>query len=419
METVYNYLELNASSINTDIEINPSNFTSESLKDALFDAMAELNPIRDNARVSAQKIDTLLKKHLYRNSPNNADYLLFRKWLFEICEQDKSYYYAYIKLLQYGNESGIPTIPKYEMTKEEIGNAISEELDNNISDLDLFKSFADKVSILKLDYENREEFAVSKLKIREKTILDLEAWRDNINPPQTTYFDDDVCMYPLFKHGWDSAIDGIFICPKSIYKFFPTITEKIKAKYPTKDPSPRYYYRLLKVAIDEVVEGMAQCKFYYWLQETHKPETEHIQQAAKAAQHERALNRVSSHPFLVNQEQSENNVVEAEKKYPTIDKTKYDSSLIFEKFVNNEFECSEADYDKWLVKGIDGKHPIKSTINKGQLKKFIQTITNNVDDTKEAYFKSVFQKIIPSNITASNQLPKAIRDKLKLCEIKK
>ena len=141
--------------------------------------------------------------------------------------------------------------------------------------------------------------------------------------------------------------------------------------------------------------------------------------SAKAAQHERALNRVSSHPFLVNQEQSENNVVEAEKKYPTIDKTKYDSSLIFEKFVNNEFECSEADYDKWLVKGIDGKHPIKSTINKGQLKKFIQTITNNVDDTKEAYFKSVFQKIIPSNITASNQLPKAIRDKLKLCEIKK
>jgi len=117
---------------------------------------------------------------------------------------------------------------------------------------------------------------------------------------------------------------------------------------------------------------------------------------------------------------------------PTIDKTKYNSDLIFEKFNNVVFKCSKDCFFAWLVDGFEhpetieyilkGRKSVKTglpTLNLSQLRKFIEKITGNSETTKDAYYKAVFGlEIKTSTIEISTNLNSNFKD-LKKCEVKK
>ncbi len=87
---------------------------------------------------------------------------------------------------------------------------------------------------------------------------------------------------------------------------------------------------------------------------------------------------------------------------PTIDSTKFDAKWIFDKYNNVVFKCSEVCFNAWLVDGIQHPETIsfiltgrkgkdgKPTLAIAQLRKFIEKITSNAENTKDAYYKTVF-----------------------------
>ena len=116
---------------------------------------------------------------------------------------------------------------------------------------------------------------------------------------------------------------------------------------------------------------------------------------------------------------------------PVIDREKYDSDKIYDKFCNKVFECSKDCFNAWLVHGnihhekikciLKGRKSRKTgeeTLNFAQLRKFIEKITGNSENTKDAYYKTVFGLTIKcSTIKTSNQFK--LYKKLEECKIKK
>ncbi len=116
---------------------------------------------------------------------------------------------------------------------------------------------------------------------------------------------------------------------------------------------------------------------------------------------------------------------------PVIDKTKYNPDKIYEKFNNFVFRCSKDCFNAWLVDGnehpekikyvLKGRKSVKTgleTLNYAQLRKFINTITGDAINTKDAYYKAVFDLTFKTSTRKpSNQFKQW--KVLKGCEIKK
>lgn len=116
---------------------------------------------------------------------------------------------------------------------------------------------------------------------------------------------------------------------------------------------------------------------------------------------------------------------------PVIDDKKYKTNLIYEHFNNKVFKCSEDCFNAWLVNGhgchekiqyiLKGRKSRKTgeeTLNFAQLRKFIEKITGDSENTKDAYYKNVFGLTIKcSTIKTSNQFK--LDKELKECEIVK
>ena len=87
---------------------------------------------------------------------------------------------------------------------------------------------------------------------------------------------------------------------------------------------------------------------------------------------------------------------------PIIDSTKFDPKWIFNTYNNVVFKCSEECFNAWLVDGIQHPETIdfilkgrkgkdgKPTMAFVQFRKFIEKITGNAENTKDAYYKTVF-----------------------------
>ncbi len=118
--------------------------------------------------------------------------------------------------------------------------------------------------------------------------------------------------------------------------------------------------------------------------------------------------------------------------YSIIDEKKYDAKKIFETFNNVVFRCSEECFNAWFIDGVLHKKTIefilqgrtnyktkKPTLKYAQLRKFIEKITGDAKNTKDAYYKTVFGLEIKTAqyLTATNLDP-TFKD-LKNCEIKK
>jgi hypothetical protein len=118
---------------------------------------------------------------------------------------------------------------------------------------------------------------------------------------------------------------------------------------------------------------------------------------------------------------------------PTIDSTKFDAKWIFETYNNVVFKCSEECFNAWLVDGIQHPETINfiligrisaktktKTLQFAQLRKFIETITGDAENTKDAYYKTVFGlKIKTAQIETATNLNDTFKDlKKKIVELK-
>ena len=117
--------------------------------------------------------------------------------------------------------------------------------------------------------------------------------------------------------------------------------------------------------------------------------------------------------------------------FPVIDRKKYDTDKIYEHFNNKVFKCSKDCFNAWLVNGYKYPETIQyifkgrksrinnsETLNFAQLRKFIEKITGDSENTKDAYYKNVFGLTIKcSTIKTSNQFK--LDKELKECEIVK
>jgi hypothetical protein len=104
----------------------------------------------------------------------------------------------------------------------------------------------------------------------KKEIKRLEDWRDNTDPPQITWYDDTINMYPLFKRGWEMPINGDYTALNNEFKFIDEIKNQISEKYSDKEIPPQYFEKLSKVAVEEVINGAVQSKYYFWLKDQAK-----------------------------------------------------------------------------------------------------------------------------------------------------
>ncbi|MFZ4798744.1 MAG: hypothetical protein ACOYMA_14690 [Bacteroidia bacterium] len=134
---------------------------------------------------------------------------------------------------------------------------------------------------------------------------------------------------------------------------------------------------------------------------------------------ERALNRYVKPKVEFNKE---------EHTYPLLSK-KYNAVKIHNTFFNGDiglctFECfndwfvnrHKADKIKPTLQGRKSRTTQKTTLAVAQIRKFIETITENDTDLKDGYFNNVFQDLKLMNINTAKNLTKEIEDKLKLCE---
>ena len=96
---------------------------------------------------------------------------------------------------------------------------------------------------------------------------------------------------------------------------------------------------------------------------------------------------------------------------------KYDAKKLYDNLVNVAFKGSEICFNSWLVNGKPFKttklewifEAKKGIVSKAQLKMFINTITGDAENTKEKYFKQVFD--IQMN-TADYKDAKKLKSKL-------
>jgi hypothetical protein len=121
------------------------------------------------------------------------------------------------------------------------------------------------------------------------------------------------------------------------------------------------------------------------------------------------------------------------RKFPIIDLEKYDSDKIYEKFNNVVFVCSKDCFTSWLVNGIQCSEKIQyilkgrksaktglTTLNYAQLRKFIEKITGDSENTKDAYYKTVFGlNIKTSSVQSAINLNKTFKDFNKCLKKKK
>lgn len=147
--------------------------------------------------------------------------------------------------------------------------------------IDFTEAFPNKKQFEQLDCEDeyRERFnfyvklfnismavTVSIPALIESEIKKMEGRRDNILYSQQTRSPDGISLHPLFTQGWERAIYGSGgTVVNNCYKWCPEIKEQISAKYNEQDLPLNYFETLSKISMEEVVEGMACAKFYYWL----------------------------------------------------------------------------------------------------------------------------------------------------------
>jgi hypothetical protein len=112
---------------------------------------------------------------------------------------------------------------------------------------------------------------------------------------------------------------------------------------------------------------------------------------------------------------------------PTIDSTKFDAKWLFDTYNNVVFKCSEECFNAWLKDGIQHPETIEFILKgregkpaKAQLRKFIETITGDSENTKDAYYKTVFGlEIKTAQINTSTNLNNKFKDlKAKIFELK-
>ena len=82
---------------------------------------------------------------------------------------------------------------------------------------------------------------------------------------------------------------------------------------------------------------------------------------------------------------------------PKIDDTKFDAKWIFDTYVNKVFKCSEECFNSWLKDGKQHPETIDFVLEGrqgkpaiAQLRKFIEKITGDAENTKDTYYKTVF-----------------------------
>lgn len=121
--------------------------------------------------------------------------------------------------------------------------------------------------VFKKGFYSSREPDKSPIVLINSTLIMLESWRDNINPPQTTYYDDSINMHPFFNSGWKRAESNILLVTNNEYKFVKTIVDQIEDKYWNEDIPDKYFEKLSKVAMEEIVQGMANALYYYWLKD--------------------------------------------------------------------------------------------------------------------------------------------------------
>jgi hypothetical protein len=122
----------------------------------------------------------------------------------------------------------------------------------------------------KRNFNHTKQKTISIPAFIEKEIKDLEAHRDDVNPPKTVTFKKAINLYPFYIHGWESAISGIFSVPNNIHKFYPEIIDLCYTINNGIEPTIEFLESLSKVAMEEAIEGMADAKYYYWLKDIEK-----------------------------------------------------------------------------------------------------------------------------------------------------
>lgn len=114
-------------------------------------------------------------------------------------------------------------------------------------------------------------------------------------------------------------------------------------------------------------------------------------------------------------------------KYPTIDIKKYDSDRIYNAFFKGEIAVCTIDcFKAWFVDGYISEaisFVLKGRENKpaiAQLRRFIETITGDAENTKDAYYANVFKfenkKLKLNNTKTAKNLDIIHINRLKLCE---
>ena len=114
-----------------NIKLNKySSFTEDSIIVELSNAMMDLSSIRLDKLATDKKVDEIMEKYKHRGRCDTYDYFLIRKNLSDICVRCKSYYYAYNRLLELGNENDIWKLqPEYTITHKQIEKIINEEIE--------------------------------------------------------------------------------------------------------------------------------------------------------------------------------------------------------------------------------------------------------------------------------------------------
>lgn len=103
--------------------------------------------------------------------------------------------------------------------------------------------------------------------LTQNEITGLELLRDNKNPNHSYKTPDGIDLYPLFWHGWQNAIIGNPYTFPDCYKRSPEIKKQIMAGYREKGTPPDYFEYFTVFAYNEVAQGWACAKMYFWLKD--------------------------------------------------------------------------------------------------------------------------------------------------------
>lgn len=131
------------------------------------------------------------------------------------------------------------------------------DLDNEIAKL--FNSYRD-------NFCTQIELVPNKKRYFEIEIGSYHSRRFDEKKSHGAFFDNGISLSEYYNIAWDLAEQALENkIPNNVYLWGRNTLAIINDKYSENAPPSDYFARLNKVAIEEYIEGAANCWFYYWL----------------------------------------------------------------------------------------------------------------------------------------------------------